>query len=48
MPLSITPRDLQTLLLSFHPVMVIKTVEKERVQTLLKQATQEMSLPLFE
>jgi SpoVK/Ycf46/Vps4 family AAA+-type ATPase len=48
MPLSITPRDLQTLLLSFHPVMVIETVEEERVQTLLKKATQEMSLPLFE
>ena len=29
MSLSVTIRDLQTLILSFHPVIVIETVEEE-------------------
>jgi len=38
----------QTLLLSFHPVIVMETVEEERVQTLLKEAVQQMKVALFE
>jgi AAA+ superfamily predicted ATPase len=41
-------RDIQTLIQSFHPVLVIETVEEERVHTLLQAATKEMSLPMFE
>ncbi|MCM1984724.1 AAA family ATPase [Lyngbya confervoides] len=48
MPLSISIRDIQTLILSYHPVITIETVEEERISTLLKAATQEMNLPLFE
>ncbi|HIK14321.1 MAG TPA: AAA family ATPase [Leptolyngbyaceae cyanobacterium M33_DOE_097] len=38
----------QTLLLSFHPVIAIETVEEERVQNLLQAATKEMNVGLFE
>jgi len=38
----------QTLLLSYHPVIVIETVEEERVQTLLNEAVQQMKIALFE
>lgn len=48
MPLSVSVRDIQTLILSYHPVIVIETLEEERVHTLLQQATQDMSTPLFE
>jgi len=48
MSLSSHVHELQTLLLSFHPVIVIETVEEERVQSLLHAATQEMHMPLFE
>jgi hypothetical protein len=41
-------REIQTLLLSFHPVLVIETVEEERVRVLLQTATKEMNLPLYE
>jgi ATPase family associated with various cellular activities (AAA) len=41
-------REIQTLIQSFHPVVVIETVEEERVQGLLQAATQEMSLIMFE
>ena len=41
-------RHLQTLITSFHPLIVVDTVEEERVETLLQLATQEMSLPLME
>jgi AAA+ superfamily predicted ATPase len=41
-------QELQTLMLSFQPVIAIETVEEERVQALLKLATQEMGLSLFE
>ncbi|MDX2096886.1 MAG: AAA family ATPase [Leptolyngbyaceae cyanobacterium bins.59] len=40
--------ELQTLLLSFHPIIVIETVEEERVQTLLQTVVQEMKISLFE
>ncbi|MEM9090197.1 MAG: AAA family ATPase [Cyanobacteria bacterium P01_F01_bin.53] len=39
---------LQTLLLSFHPIIVIETVEEERVQALLGQATHELQVMGFE
>ena len=40
--------ELQTLVMSFHPAIVIETVEEERVQTLLQEATQEMQMQLLE
>ena len=48
MPLSVSVRDIQTLVQAFHPVIVIETVEEERVAELLQKATQDMSMPLFE
>jgi pheromone shutdown protein TraB len=39
-------QEIQTLIQSFHPILVIETVEEERVQSLLQAATQEMSLPM--
>ncbi len=48
MALSITIRDIQTLILSFHPIVAIETVEEERIEHLLKTATQEMNMPMFE
>lgn len=41
-------RQLQTLLLSFHPIIVIETVEEERVQTLLNAVVEDMKMALFE
>jgi len=41
-------RDIQALVLSFQPLIVMDTVEEERVQTLLQEATREMNLPLIE
>ncbi|MBW4519527.1 MAG: AAA family ATPase [Scytolyngbya sp. HA4215-MV1] len=46
--LSAIIHEIQTLILSFHPVIVIETVEEERVHTLLKAVTQDMNLSLFE
>lgn len=46
--LSAIVRDLQTLVLSFHPVIVVETVEEERIHTVLKEAAQGMNLQLFE
>jgi len=43
-----TGNDIQNLVMSFHPVIVIETVEEEWVETLLQTATQEMQMPLFE
>ena len=40
--------DLKTLILSFHPVIVIETVEEQRVQMLLKKVAKELHLPLYE
>ncbi|WP_242041955.1 AAA family ATPase [Alkalinema sp. FACHB-956] len=40
--------ELQTLILSFHPLIVFETVEEERVQGLLQAATQEMGRTLME
>lgn len=48
MPLRDRSHQLQTLILSYQPVIVIETVEEERVQTLLKEAMQDMQTALFE
>jgi SpoVK/Ycf46/Vps4 family AAA+-type ATPase len=47
-PLSTSIHEFQTLVMSFHPVIVIETVEEERVQTLLQMATQEMGMQVLE
>lgn len=47
-PLSASIHELQTLIMSFHPAIVIETVEEERVQTLLQEATQDMNMQLLE
>ena len=39
---------LQTLLLSFHPIIVIETVEEERVLSLLDKATEELQIPAYD
>jgi hypothetical protein len=39
---------LKTFIRSFHPIIVIETVEEERVAALLKAVTDEMKTPLFE
>ncbi|MGG6296262.1 AAA family ATPase [Leptolyngbya sp. AN02str] len=41
-------RELQVLVLSFHPLIVMETVEEERVQALLQSMTQDMQRWLFE
>jgi hypothetical protein len=41
-------QQVQNLVMSFHPVIVMETVEEERVQTLLQIATHDMQMPLFE
>ncbi len=41
-------QNIQTLVMSYHPLIVIETVEEDRVQTLLKQAAQDMQTALFE
>ncbi|NJR64598.1 MAG: AAA family ATPase [Leptolyngbyaceae cyanobacterium CRU_2_3] len=46
--LSASIREMQVLVLSFHPLIVMETVEEERVQTLLQDTTRDMNLPLFE
>lgn len=40
--------DLKTLILSFHPVIVMETVEEERVKSLLQAVAKELDLPLYE
>jgi hypothetical protein len=48
MSLSTTLHDLKTLVLSYHPAVVIETVEEERVARLLEAAAAELRLPLLE
>jgi hypothetical protein len=48
MPLAAHIYSLQTLVLSFHPLIVVETVEEERVQNLLQTAVQDMNMQLFE
>ncbi|MGB2926752.1 MAG: AAA family ATPase [Limnothrix sp.] len=39
---------LKTFIGSFHPIIIIETVEEERVEALLKEVTGEINAPLFE
>ena len=48
MNLSTTVHDLKTLVLSYHPAIVVETVEEERVVRLLEAAASELRMPLFE
>jgi MoxR-like ATPase len=40
--------DLKTLILSFHPAVVIESIEEERVSALVGEVATELKLPLFE
>jgi MoxR-like ATPase len=48
LPRSTTVHDLRTLILSSHPLIVIKTVEEERARQVLEAAAADLSMPLFE
>jgi hypothetical protein len=48
MTLPTSVHDLKTLVLSFHPVIAIDTVEEERVERLLDAAGADLGLPVFE
>ena len=37
--------DIKTLILSFHPVVVIETVEEDRVISILSRVAAQLSLP---
>ncbi len=41
-------QEIQNLVLSYHPLVVMETVEEERIEALLKAVTDDMQLPLFE
>lgn len=41
-------RHLQTLVMSFHPIIVVETVEEDRVQHLINKATLDLQLPVYE
>lgn len=48
MKFSTSAHDIKTLVLSFHPVIAIETVEEGRVRSLLQTVTQDLKMPLFE
>lgn len=48
MSASTSVHDLKSLVLSFHPLIVIETVEEERVIALLQTVAREIGAPLFE
>lgn len=48
MSLKASVQHFQTLVNSFHPVIVIETVEEERVETLINAACNEMQMAVFE
>ncbi|MEO1403980.1 MAG: AAA family ATPase [Cyanobacteria bacterium J06635_1] len=48
MPFAASVRQFQTLVMSFHPVIVMETVEEERIQNLVNKATVDLQLPVFE
>ncbi len=48
MGLSTSIHDIRTLVLSFHPVIAIDTVEEERVEKLVETVASELNLPVFE
>ncbi|MBT9311933.1 AAA family ATPase [Leptothoe kymatousa] len=41
-------RHLQTLIMSFHPIIVVETVEEPRVQHLINKSTLDLQLPVYE
>jgi ATP-dependent 26S proteasome regulatory subunit len=48
MSTSTSVHDIKTLVLSFHPLIIIETVEEERVRALLLSVAAQLRLPLFE
>ena len=48
MPVSTSVHDLRTLIRSAHPLIVIETVEEERVFALLQSVAAQERMPLFE
>ena len=48
MSISTSVHDLKTLVLSFHPVIVIETVEEDRVMPLLRAVATQLMIPMFE
>ncbi|HSN03830.1 MAG TPA: AAA family ATPase [Nitrospira sp.] len=48
MALSTSVHDLRTLIRSFHPLIVIETVEEDRIASLLQSVSAQERLPLFE
>jgi hypothetical protein len=48
MSLSTSIHDVKTLVLSFHPVIVIETVEEDRVFSLLQSTALELRMPFYE
>lgn len=48
MALATSVHDLRTLIRSCHPIIVIETVEEERVLTLLQSVAAQERMPLFE
>ncbi|MEC4889079.1 MAG: AAA family ATPase [Nitrospira sp.] len=48
MALSTSVHDLRTLIRSFHPLIVIETVEEDRVSSLLQSVSAQERMPLFE
>ncbi|MFW6358583.1 MAG: AAA family ATPase [Chroococcales cyanobacterium] len=48
MTVSTSIHDIKTLILSFHPVIAIETVEEERVESLLEAVASQLRLPLYQ
>jgi len=48
MTLSSAIHDIKTLVLSFHPVIAISSLEEERVESLVDAVAQELGMPVFE
>ncbi|MDJ0704261.1 MAG: AAA family ATPase [Leptolyngbyaceae cyanobacterium MO_188.B28] len=48
MSIAASIRHLQTLIMSFHPVIVIETVEEERVEVLLNKAVNDLQMAMFD
>ncbi len=48
MSLSTSIHDIKTLVLSFHPVIVIETVEEDRVYSLLQSTALELRMPFYQ
>ena len=48
MPFAASVRHLQTLIMSFHPIIVVETVEEERIQKLINKATLDLQIPVYD